>query len=95
MRRVYIDDSSTGVVRRVVSPAVRREVRAHFACPDLEGADLEDDGGRGSAGSHWEARLFQGELMNAIAASEAYSERQQLTNLTLALLEDSGWCGEG
>ena len=26
----------------VVTPAVVREVRRHFECPDLEGAELED-----------------------------------------------------
>jgi hypothetical protein len=29
-------------VHLIVTPAVVREVRAHFDCPDLEGAELED-----------------------------------------------------
>ncbi len=32
-------------VHLVVTPAVVREVRAHFNCPDLEGAELEDQVG--------------------------------------------------
>ena len=32
-------------VSLLVTPAVVREVRAHFACPDLEGAELEDQVG--------------------------------------------------
>ncbi len=32
-------------VHLVVTPAVVREARAHFNCPDLEGAELEDQVG--------------------------------------------------
>jgi hypothetical protein len=32
-------------VHLIVTPAVVREARAHFNCPDLEGAELEDQVG--------------------------------------------------
>jgi hypothetical protein len=51
----------------IASPKVAEAVRAHFGCDALAGAFLEDEGGGGSTGSHWEARLFQGELMLASA----------------------------
>lgn len=35
-------------------------MREHFQCNSLAGAELEDDGGDGTAGSHWEQRLFEG-----------------------------------
>ncbi|CDW54878.1 Peptidase M8 domain containing protein [Trichuris trichiura] len=33
-------------------------VRKYFNCSDADGAELENDGGFGTAGSHWEKRLF-------------------------------------
>jgi hypothetical protein len=46
-------------VTRVVSPSVAAAAAAHFGCDGLPGAQLEDEGGGGSAGSHWEYLLFQ------------------------------------
>lgn len=43
----------------VVTPTVLTEVRAQSGCPTLPGAILENDGGSGSALSHWEYELFQ------------------------------------
>jgi Leishmanolysin len=43
----------------IVSPMVRDYVQRFFNCCDVPGAELEDDGGQGSAGSHWEARIFE------------------------------------
>ena len=40
-------------VELVVTDGVRREAQQLFGCPDLEGAQMEDEGGPGSAGSHW------------------------------------------
>ena len=35
------------------------EARRHFDCPDLEGAELEDQDSTGTAFSHWEKRVFE------------------------------------
>lgn len=43
----------------MVTPRVVREVRRHFACDDLEGAELEDQGEEGTALTHWEKRIFE------------------------------------
>ena len=43
----------------IVTPRVREEVRRHFNCPTLEGAELEDQGGDGTELTHWEKRIFQ------------------------------------
>jgi len=71
----------------MVTPRVVRAVREHFACPTLEGAELEDQGGDGTAFTHWEKRIFQNEAMTGTVhtAQPAYSM------ITLALMEDSGW----
>jgi hypothetical protein len=47
-------------VTAVITPRVVSTVRKHLQCSSLVGAELEDDGGDGSAGSHWEQRLFEG-----------------------------------
>lgn len=47
------------VVDMMVTPKVVEETRAHFNCDDLEGAELEDQGGEGTALTHWEKRAFE------------------------------------
>lgn len=43
----------------MVTPRVQAEVRRHFECDRIEGAELEDQGGDGTALTHWEKRLFE------------------------------------
>ena len=35
------------------------EVRSHFGCSNLIGAELENQGGDATVGSHWEKRIFE------------------------------------
>ena len=37
----------------------KEEVRQHFNCPTLEGAELEDQGVVGTSLTHWEKRIFE------------------------------------
>jgi len=46
-------------VLMMVTPRVLEEVRNHFDCPDLEGAELEDQGEEGTLLTHWEKRVFE------------------------------------
>jgi leishmanolysin-like peptidase len=46
-------------VQMMVTPRVVEEVRSHFGCSDLEGAELEDQGEEGTALTHWEKRVFE------------------------------------
>ena len=39
------------------------QVRKHFGCDKLSGAELEDQGEEGTALTHWEKRLFENEAM--------------------------------
>ncbi|CAF3626894.1 unnamed protein product [Adineta steineri] len=73
-------------VTLLVTPKVQAIVREHFACRTLEGAELEDQGSVGTALTHWEKRLFEHEIMTG-----TYTQESVISNLTLALLEDSGW----
>lgn len=43
----------------MVTPRVRAEAQRHFDCDELEGAELEDQGGEGTALTHWEKRVLE------------------------------------
>ena len=69
----------------VNSPRVLTAARQHFNCTSLNGVPLENQGGSGSAGSHWEARYLLGDYM----ISSDYFDNV-ISDITLALFEDSG-----
>jgi hypothetical protein len=76
-----------GIKRQmIVTPKVIQAAKKHFNCDLIDGLELENQGGDGSAGSHWEARLMLGDFMIA----ETYAENV-LSEISLALMEDSGW----
>ncbi|XP_065185698.1 leishmanolysin-like peptidase [Sycon ciliatum] len=68
------------------TPKVRSYVRQHFNCPSLAGAQLENQGGRGTALAHWDQRVFGNEVLTGVTTSEYI-----FSNLTMSLMEDSGW----
>ncbi|XP_050676870.1 leishmanolysin-like peptidase [Leptidea sinapis] len=70
----------------IVTPRVVREVRDHFNCSTLEGAELEDQGGDGTALTHWEKRLFENEAMTG-----THTQNSVFSRITFAMLEDTGW----
>lgn len=70
----------------IVTPRVRAEVQAHFNCPNLEGAELEDQGEDGTALTHWEKRVFENEAMTG-----THTQNPVYSRITLALMEDTGW----
>ncbi|KAK8798794.1 hypothetical protein WA158_007878 [Blastocystis sp. Blastoise] len=75
-------------VSKIITPTVVSKAKEQFGCFDWpnSGLELEDNGGPGTAGSHWEKRLLHDEYMTGTAEQNAiYSA------LTLALFEDMGW----
>lgn len=80
----------------IVTPRVVEEVRRHFNCSTLEGAELEDQliNGKtladgvidGTAFTHWEKRVFENEAMTG-----TYTQNPVISRITLALMEDTGW----
>lgn len=42
----------------ITTPNVVAAARDHLGCEALQGAQLENFGGAGTAGGHWEERLF-------------------------------------
>ena len=69
----------------VTSPKVLIKARQHFNCASINGVPLEDQGGKGSAGAHWEARYMLGDYM----ISHDYIDNV-ISDISFALFEDSG-----
>lgn len=70
----------------MVTPRVIKEVRDHFNCSELEGAELEDQGGDGTALTHWEKRVFENEAMTG-----THTQNSVFSRITFAMMEDTGW----
>jgi hypothetical protein len=73
----------------IKTPKVVEWGRKHFGCETLTGVELEDDGGGGTTGSHWEMRTLLNDYMVGINIYSLYPTVKSV--FTLALLEDSGW----
>jgi hypothetical protein len=72
----------------VITSSVKSYVQNFFACSDTTiGALLENQGGSGSAGSHWERSIYYDEMMTA----SVWPSGLKVTPLTLNLLKDSGF----
>ena len=87
----YSDVTTTktinGISRTLIkTPKVINVAVQHFGCSSIDGIELENQGGEGSAGSHWEARIMLGDYM----ISTDYPEIV-ISDISLALFEDSGW----
>jgi len=67
-------------------PALTEKLRNYFGCPTLPGAILENDGGSGTAKSHFETKYFLNEIM---VSSSNYGRR--VSEFSLAVLEGTGW----
>ncbi|XP_043929619.1 leishmanolysin-like peptidase [Protopterus annectens] len=70
----------------LVTPRVVEEARKHFACPNLDGMELENQGGLGTELNHWEKRLLENEAMTG-----SHTQNRVFSRITLAMMEDTGW----
>jgi hypothetical protein len=77
---------SEHTITKMITPKVREVVQRHFGCATLDGAEIEDGGGAGTAGSHWEKRLFDADFMTG-----SKSAVPVITPVTFAALQDSTW----
>ena len=82
---LLVDDPANKV--GLVTPKVLAWARAYFGCPTLAVVELENQGGPGAAGAHFEERIYMTELL----APQIKVAGGRLTGLTLSLLEDMGW----
>ena len=73
----------------ITSPRVAAFAREHFGCDALIGFPLENTGSEARAGAHWDEHY----AMSALMGSTIWGGLQYVTQLTLALMMDSGWYG--
>ncbi len=85
--KVVINKTVNGVARQMLAtPKVVAAAQKYFGCSTMAGVELENQGGEGTAGSHWEERIMAGDYM----IGQSYAENV-ISPMTLALMEDSGW----
>ena len=82
----YITNGSGTFKYLIRSPLVLAHAREHFGCSTMQGVPVEDGGGSGSAGSHWEKVVLGNEVMVANQVANPV-----VSKFTLKLMEDSGW----
>lgn len=68
------------------TPNVVAKIQEVFNCNTLTGLELEDQGGEGTVGSHWEMRTMFNDYMIAHIQNITI-----FSTITLALLKDTGW----
>ena len=72
---------------KIVTEKVVQKAREFFDCATLDGMELEDQGGDGTALAHWEQRIARFDVM----VGESEKDEEYMSPITLALFEDSGW----
>ncbi|KAL4438375.1 hypothetical protein ABPG74_009414 [Tetrahymena malaccensis] len=77
-------------VLKISSKNLLKVSRNHYSCPSIDGMYLENQGGRGSMGSHWERDLLGNEFMTGSIVYGIYS----VSKFTAALLLDTGYYAE-
>lgn len=73
-------------VSTMTTPKVVATAREYYSCASSPGVELEDFGGGGTAGSHWEMRQVGEEFMAGFV-----NPQMPISILTLSLFEDMGW----
>jgi hypothetical protein len=82
----YVFEDTSVNYFKIQGPNILNEIRTHFNCPTINGAPLEDGGGSGSAGGHFEKLVFGDETMVSDDTTDA-----KFTRMSLAVAKDSGW----
>lgn len=85
---VILDSYKVNGVNRklLITPKVIQAAKKHFNCDNIKGVELENQGGDGSMGAHWEARIMLGDFMIAESFEENF-----ISEISCALAEDTGW----
>ena len=85
---IFIKDDENGFSRRFLnSTKLIHTAKKYFNCDEIDGIPLEEGGGNGTISSHWEEKIFLGELM----CGAIYPPEQSFSEFTLSLLEDLGY----
>lgn len=83
---VYKTDTTDDYPTRIITPKVVEVAREHFGCDTITGVPMENNGGSGSVGAHWEKNFLMNDFMVAILTPHSV-----ISKFTLALMEDTGW----
>lgn len=70
----------------MILPELVKKAREFYGCETLPGVPLENDGGRGTAGAHWEKLYLPNEYMNPTVVPRAV-----FSPITAAFLNATGW----
>ena len=90
--RTYVKEpvtTSSGTfdsVYLITLPGLLEYARKQFNCPTLRGVYMENEGGQGSAGSHFERRWVGNEIMTSESTGKMI-----MSKFTLHFLNDIGW----
>lgn len=77
---------TTKTMMYLKSPKILKTAQKHFKCDSVYGVPLEYNGGEGTNGAHWSKRYMNTDYM----IGDSYGENL-ISEITLALFEDSGW----
>ncbi|EAR82776.1 leishmanolysin family protein (macronuclear) [Tetrahymena thermophila SB210] len=80
----------TDNVTKIFTKNLLKTARNYYNCPSIDGMYLENQGGSGSKGSHWERDLVNNEFMTASIVYNTYT----ISEFTAALLLDTGFYAE-
>lgn len=86
MKQKYIQGEYRSFIQ---TPRVKEWVQKHFGYygSDLIGAELESQGSGGTAGVHWDAKVFYMDLMQGVIEGTL----RKFSGVNMALMQDSGW----
>jgi len=70
----------------ITAPNVVEHAKKYFGCDQVKGVPLENGGGSGSKGSHWEKQLMPNEIMNPMVARPA-----TISEFTIKVFEAMGF----
>lgn len=73
-------------VKKIVTDESLAKIREQFDCSNLNGLELEDQGGSGTASSHPEMKIYYNDFMNG-----QYPAFPVVSTSTLSIFESSGW----
>jgi len=79
-------NSYSQVVNYMTGPLISAYANNHYGCQSVDKIPLEEFGGSGTAGAHWEQRVIGDEFMGGYI-----NPVMPISVLTLAFLEDMGW----
>jgi hypothetical protein len=82
----FIMDGGSKRYTKLKYPNLVAFAQKYYRCPTLTFIPLEDGGGSGTAGSHWEKTFFPEDIMNPTIESPA-----RISPFTIEMMKASGW----